>query len=249
MIVAFLISIVFIILIVCIAVAFKSDKFMSKGERGENEVARILGETIIGEQYVINDILFECSSGKSCQIDHILINKNGIWVIETKNYAGKIYGEENYREWTQVLGFGNEVNKFYNPVKQNATHIYHLSKYLKVKNIFQNIVVFLDRADISEILIENVYSSYDLFEIKYKETGVCLSVEEMEHYYKMLLELKNNSTISKEQHVENIHRQQNQIQQGICPRCGGELVLRTGKNGQFYGCSNFPRCKFTKNID
>ena len=31
----------------------------------------------------------------------------------------------------------------------------------------------------------------------------------------------------------------------ICPRCNGELKLRNGRNGKFYGCSNYPKCKFT----
>lgn len=39
----------------------------------------------------------------------------------------------------------------------------------------------------------------------------------------------------------------------ICPKCGGTLVLRTAKKGanagsQFYGCSNFPNCKFIKDL-
>ncbi|MGI2270001.1 topoisomerase DNA-binding C4 zinc finger domain-containing protein [Staphylococcus cohnii] len=33
-----------------------------------------------------------------------------------------------------------------------------------------------------------------------------------------------------------------------CPRCNSELVVRTGKNGQFLGCSNYPNCKYTKSI-
>lgn len=33
-----------------------------------------------------------------------------------------------------------------------------------------------------------------------------------------------------------------------CPKCKNELVVRTGKNGQFLGCSNYPNCKYTKNI-
>ena len=221
----------------------------SKGKRGENTVAKVLGDTIIGEQYVINDLLFRTKSGNSCQIDHIYINKFGIWVIETKNYAGYIYGEENQREWTQVLAFGNEKNKLYNPIKQNATHIYHLSNYLNVKNIFQNIVVFLSGADITNIKSNNVYSIHELSSIKNVGTSINLTVEDMEYYHNRLLELKNSSSISKEEHIENIHKMQEQIQQGICPRCGGTLVLRNGKNGQFYGCSNFPNCKFTKNIE
>ncbi|WP_080957333.1 topoisomerase DNA-binding C4 zinc finger domain-containing protein [Brachyspira hyodysenteriae] len=30
----------------------------------------------------------------------------------------------------------------------------------------------------------------------------------------------------------------------ICPRCKGKLILKEGKYGQFYGCSNYPNCKF-----
>ena len=49
-------------------------------------------------------------------------------------------------------------------------------------------------------------------------------------------------------HIENIHKMQNKISEGICPRCGGKLVMRNGSYGQFYGCSNYPKCKFTKPI-
>lgn len=31
----------------------------------------------------------------------------------------------------------------------------------------------------------------------------------------------------------------------ICPRCGGNLIDRNGKFGSFYGCSNYPKCKYT----
>lgn len=34
----------------------------------------------------------------------------------------------------------------------------------------------------------------------------------------------------------------------LCEKCGAELVIRKGNKGSFYGCSNFPKCKFTKNI-
>ena len=32
---------------------------------------------------------------------------------------------------------------------------------------------------------------------------------------------------------------------GMCPKCGGTLVLRNGKYGKFYGCSNYPKCRYT----
>lgn len=243
------IALIITAIIILIAASKKIYPPESKGEQGENRVAQILGDTIVGEQYVINNLLFCINPEKSCQIDHVFINKFGIWVIETKNYAGCIYGDENKREWTQALASGNKTHTFYNPIKQNATHIYHLSKYLNVKNIFQNVIVFLSRADISNISSENVYSVDELTTIKTKNTVTYLSVEKMEYYYNLLLTLKNNSTISEKVHIENIYRMQAQIQQGICPRCGGKLVIKNGKYGQFYGCSNYPKCKFHKNAD
>lgn len=40
-----------------------------------------------------------------------------------------------------------------------------------------------------------------------------------------------------------------EISHGICPRCGGELVIRKGTNGEFVGCANYPKCRFTCSID
>ena len=175
------------------------------GEEGEREVADILGETVPGSQYVINGLLFK-TERSSCEIDHIYINKYGIWVIETKNRGGTIYGDDSQEEWTQVLGNGNISHTLRNPVKQNDSHIYNLSRFLKAKKaIFHNIVVFLDRADISNITAENVCNASELPYIKTKVTDILLSIKQMENYYNKLLDLKNNSTISKQEHIDNIH--------------------------------------------
>lgn len=34
---------------------------------------------------------------------------------------------------------------------------------------------------------------------------------------------------------------------GNCPICGGVLLVREGKYGRFLGCSNYPRCRYTRN--
>ena len=122
--------IIFVVIFLLIALII-SKKILSprlKGRKGEIVVARILGKTISGRQYVINDLLFSDQLGHSCQIDHIYINRYGIWIIETKNYSGQIYGTIDQREWTQVLAYGNTKNHFYNPIKQNTTHIYRLAE-------------------------------------------------------------------------------------------------------------------------
>ena len=62
-----------------------------------------------------------------------------------------------------------------------------------------------------------------------------------------IMDYKLNPIQSNRQHVKEIHKMQKNVEKGICPRCGGKLVLRTGKNGStFYGCSNYPKCKFIK---
>lgn len=155
-----------------------ADRQKDYGDAGEDIVASILGKSIPGEKYVINDLLFKTSEGHSCQIDHIVINKYGIFVIETKNYSGCIYGEENAREWTQILG--SVTNNFYNPVMQNSTHIYHLSKRLGIKNVFKNIVVFLPRADISCAKSDCVFYAGELSEILTRPSPVVLSRAQME---------------------------------------------------------------------
>lgn len=223
--------------------------FKDKGQSGEYIIARILGKTVRGKQYVINDLLLDLGNGKSCQIDHIFINTYGIWVIETKNYAGTICGNDDLREWTQILGNGNTINKFYNPVKQNAGHIYNLSKLLKARDVFHNIVVFLPKADISLVDSDNVYGIDEFSELITKRTGVTLSLEEMEYCYNTLLALQRERGLSQKKHIQNIHKMQKNLKKGICPRCGGKLLLRHGQYGDFYYCSGYPKCKFTMSAD
>ena len=71
-----------------------------------------------------------------------------------------------------------------------------------------------------------------------------LTVEQMEKAYNLLLASKTE--MSTKEHIGNIRTQQENIEHGICPRCGGKLVLRNGMYGEFWGCSNYPKCKFIK---
>ncbi|MDE6411241.1 MAG: NERD domain-containing protein [Clostridia bacterium] len=244
---AALFALMIIGVLVGLIVAVKRSTPTGKGDFGENAVAKALGGTVQGKQYLINDLLFEIS-GHSCQIDHVFINRNGIWVIETKNYAGTIYGEDSYREWKQVLGDGSTVNPFYNPVKQNKTHIYRLKEYLNADIYLLSAVVFLDNADITNVKSDCTFSINELQTIKERDTGIILSAEQMEYYYQKLLELKTGSTVTKQEHIENIHEMQYNVQHGICPHCKVRLVLRNGRNGKFYGCPNYPKCNFTMNL-
>lgn len=64
--------------------------------------------------------------------------------------------------------------------------------------------------------------------------------------------INNNTNIeSKEIEEKNKNIAANSISYNKyrCPKCGGSLVIRTGRYGKFLGCRNYPRCKYTKNIN
>lgn len=72
-----------------------------KGKRGEMRVSVILSQ-LSDEYTILNDLVFRTEKGTT-QIDHLVVSKYGIFTIETKNYRGEIYGDDNRKEWTQLI--------------------------------------------------------------------------------------------------------------------------------------------------
>lgn len=88
---------------------------------------------------------------KSTQVDHLIVSPYGIFVIETKNHKGWVFGDVNGKVWTQVLNgengwraYGGHAHyTFYNPVTQNQGHIENLSKQLGIpQNCMTGMIVF-----------------------------------------------------------------------------------------------------------
>lgn len=235
--------IILIILAVVTGAILKTPKM--KGIRGEYKVRRKIGKTEEGVKYVLNDVLFD-TENKSCQIDHIVINQNGVFVIETKNYGGRIYGTDTQLEWTQVLQYGKVKNKLYNPVKQNQTHIFELKKIIGKDIPIKSLIVFVQN-NTEYIKSENVYPLRRIDKIINQPiSDITLSPDEMKKINNMILDLKNESHTTNRQHVKNINQMKGSINNNICPRCNGKLVLKNSKYGNFYGCENYPKCTFTK---
>lgn len=113
------------------------------------------------------------------------------------------------------------------------------------------IVVFAGSAVLKQI-VSNVPVIYD-YEITnfIREYPVerCISFEEVQQIASILQTANIEDKEIRKNHVGNIYRtvveRQVKMENLICPRCNGELKLRNGKNGKFYGCSNYPRCRFT----
>lgn len=110
------------------------------GDYGEYSLSSVL-KSLPDYYHIIDDVLLLTKKG-STQLDHVIVSPFGIFVIETKNHKGMIFGDVNGKVWTQVLK-GRDHFTFYNPVWQNNGHLKHLIEQLKIReNYFTGLIVF-----------------------------------------------------------------------------------------------------------
>lgn len=108
-----------------------------KGSYGEYKIGKKL-DKVEGYKKIIYNCYIPKSSGETTEVDVIMIHEKGMYVIESKNYSGWIFGSENHTKWTQVLRrgrYGSEKHQFYNPIMQNRSHVKWLNNYLKPVNL------------------------------------------------------------------------------------------------------------------
>lgn len=109
-------------------------------------------------------LLFNCylnkDNGETTEIDVLLISHSGIFVFESKNYSGWIFGDEKSKTWTQTLpaGQGKKAIKqhFLNPIMQNALHIKTLQKMFDDMSVpVYSVIVFSERCELKKINIQS----------------------------------------------------------------------------------------------
>ena len=217
-----------------------------KGYLGEKITGGILGRLDSSKYKVLNDVMVEVDS-KTSQIDHVVVSNFGVFVIETKNYSGWIFGEERSRYWTQVKYKRKE--KFYNPLRQNYRHVKALEAVLKdyPNLLFIPLVVFSTAADFKTDVGDKVVYSVRLLKTIRSYTEEVLSDAVRDEIYNKLASLNIVDRAAKRGHVRSIRKKIDNPGE-VCPRCGKDLKLREGKYGQFKGCAGFPRCKYTEQV-
>ena len=190
---------------------------------------------------VINDILIKIDNNTH-QIDHIIVSKYGIFSIETKQYNGFITGNKYDKNWVRHVG----KKKYYytNPIRQNYGHVKALSKLLNIDETkIYNIVCISSNG---KLIIEHdgelVRLNNLIDKIKSYDKEVINNISDIVN------NIDNNNITdnnSKKEHIKNI---ENVIDKDLnkCPKCGGVLIRRNGKYGDFIGCSNYPKCKYTR---
>ncbi len=121
-------------------------RFVIKGWFGELLVKLTVRFFLNKDYYrVFHNVLIYDDEGGTTQIDHIVLAKTGIFVIETKNIRGWIFGGEKSKVWTQTLY--RKKSSFQNPLRQNYKHIACLSKTIKCPiEAFHNVVTFTGEA-------------------------------------------------------------------------------------------------------
>ena len=202
------------------------------------------------DYHVFNNTLIPSGSTQT-QVDHIIVSKYGIFVVETKNIKGWIFGDANAENWTQVLY--NKKSHFQNPLRQNSLHTRRLAAFLEIDESKIHSVIVFWRGEFKNKMPENVikghrYTGY----IKSKKL-VLLTEYEVDRICSQLKKLKNEASfLSGIRHAKSVRDRYNSTT--ICPKCGGSLRERVSRKGQkpgskFLGCENFPRCRYIKQLD
>lgn len=188
--------------------------FMDKGTRGEYLTYEYLKHfENIGGKFLFNLYLPKKKGGTS-EIDVLLITKKGLFVFESKNYGGWIFGDEANKNWTQTFPAGyrrSHKERFYNPIMQNAAHITHLRPFIKDTPVW-SIIVFSDECTLKNITVRSlnvrVINRYEVgttvTRISMQTQIDALTEEDVNTIYNRLFPYTQVGCQVKEAHVNNI---------------------------------------------
>lgn len=227
--------------------------YQNKGQFGEYLLEyAVTNHNIPGNLYVFHNLYIPWQ-GRCSEIDLLMLHEKGIFVFESKNYSGWIFGNETDLNWTQSFSNG-EKYYFYNPIRQNFNHIKALAAFLKISpDDFYSCIVFSERCSLRSVPWTSdeyvILQSSDV--VKWIKSAldqrvILYSWEQLTQWANLLSTVTEVPDHMKEDHVEQIA---NQFKGELCPFCGSPLVLRNGKYGEFLGCSSYPKCRFTRKVD
>jgi hypothetical protein len=224
-----------------------------KGHLGELVARAVAWLTLdTGTYHRLHNITLPTPDGTT-QIDHLFVSRFGIFVLETKNMKGWIFGTENQAQWTQKIYA--QSFKFQNPLRQNFKHAKAVEAALGISaDTIHSVVAFVGGSTFKTEMPRNVtkgagFVSYiRSFRVPvFTELQVNGLLEDLQSK-----RLKPNSSTHR-RHVGRLRDRSKLDAARLCPRCGSPLVLRTARSGsragqQFWGCSTFPKCRVVQNV-
>jgi len=201
--------------------------------------------------HLIADVTLPTPNGTT-QIDHVIVSRYGIFVIETKTYKGWIYGTERDSHWTQVIYKRKE--RFQNPLRQNYRHTKTLADLTDIPHkYFKSVVVFVGESRFKTYMPANVVHVRDFVRyIKSFQTPI-IQDEQVPEIVSVTKEWAGTVTDQqRRQHVRNLRLNRQPVRADAdapaCPRCGETMVLRASRKdgSRFWGCPGYPKCRGTR---
>lgn len=196
----------------------------------------------------VHNVIVPSKNGTT-QIDHLLVSPYGVFIIETKNIKGWIFGSKDQSKWTQSL-YGKKYS-FQNPIRQTFRQKKVLSEYLNLdESLIHTVIYFVGNCKFKTHLPSNVIRFGLASYIKQHQNHILLP-EEISRILKKLDTLVLESPFIAKDHLQSLHERHNSTT--VCPTCGSNLVEREARKGsrsgsRFLGCEGYPRCRFTKSV-
>ncbi len=219
-----------------------------KGWFGEKKTAFTIWVGLDAKTYQrFHDLIIPTRNGTT-QIDHLLVSPYGLFIVETKNLKGWIFGSEEQAKWTQSL-YGKNYS-FQNPLRQTYRQKKVLSEFLSIdESIIHTVIYFVGQCTFKTKMPDNVLKSGLSRYIKKYKTRELSSASINDIINKLNIHISGNKITTKE-HVKSLKMRHGSTT--ICPKCGSNLVERIARNGpnagqKFLGCASFPKCRYTKN--
>ncbi len=177
---------------------------------------------IHGTRKFLFNIYLPKGNGETAEIDVLLVHESGLYVFESKNYSGWIFGTENQRQWTQTLPSGRKSTKshFLNPIMQNELHIRCLRTLLAdyPKISYHSLILFSDRCELKKIELteqkaEVIHRQSVLkhVENKVEQTGEVLTGKQIQEIYERLYPFSQVSEEVKQKHIEDIESNKSKV--------------------------------------
>lgn len=204
----------------------------------------------------LKDITIKMNDGTTTQIDHIIVSKFGIFIIETKNMKGWIFGSKEQKNWTQNI-YGKK-SSFQNPLHQNYKHTKAIEELLGHKENIHSIVTFVGDCEFKTSMPHNVFigGKYITY-IKSFHTHV-FNTSQVNRIVQKLKDTSLSKTrATNKAHTSSLKNRHTNYSTPstndpkiICKRCGSVMADRRNKKTgeEFLGCSNYPRCKNTEQV-
>lgn len=223
----------------------------SKGRIGEARVAAVIRKALRNEAFLLsNDVLLPTTNGTT-QIDHIVICRYGIFVVETKNMKGVIYCGAYESKWMQVLFMRR--HPFQNPIRQNYKHLKTVQEILRLESHqIHSVVAFVGSATPKTPIPEGVVFGVTSLAQYMKKSRMCVIDEsDLKSIARQLSKARlGNNFWTRRTHVKQLARSHSIRRSAgqACPRCGAAMVERANRQSgdTFMGCSRYPNCRGTR---